>query len=183
MIKVVAVHPESIGAEIGLEPGSEVLAVDDRELEDFLDWEFHTADDRFRLLARQPDGQTVEFDIERTEDLPMGVVLEPPRIRRCANRCDFCFVDGNAPGLREVLYIRDDDYRLSFRYGNFATLTNLKPADTARIIAYRLSPLYISVHATIPWCAAGSFATPRRRKSCRRCASSPLTASSSIPRS
>ena len=150
MIKVVAVHPESIGAEIGLEPGSEVLAVNDRELEDFLDWEFHTADDRFRLLARQPDGQTVEFDIERTEDLPMGVVLEPPRIRRCANRCDFCFVDGLAPGMRDVLYIRDDDYRLSFRYGNFATLTNLKQKDIARIIEYRLSPLYVSVHATDP---------------------------------
>ncbi len=150
MIKVVAVHPESIGAEIGLEPGSEVLAVNDRELEDFLDWEFHTADDRFRLLARQPDGQTVEFDIERPEDLPMGVVLEPPRIRRCANRCDFCFVDGLAPGMRDVLYIRDDDYRLSFRYGNFATLTNLKQKDIARIIEYRLSPLYVSVHATDP---------------------------------
>jgi putative radical SAM enzyme (TIGR03279 family) len=76
--------------------------------------------------------------------------LEPPRIRRCANRCDFCFVDGLPEGLREVLYIRDDDYRLSFRYGNFATLTNLKRWDTDRIIEYRLSPLYVSVHATDP---------------------------------
>jgi NifB/MoaA-like Fe-S oxidoreductase len=109
VIKVVAVQPESIGSEIGLLPGTDLVSVNDRELEDFLDWEFHTADDHFRLLARQPDGQTVEFDIERPEGMPMGVVLEPPRIRRCANRCDFCFVDGLAAGMREVLYIRDDD--------------------------------------------------------------------------
>ena len=81
---------------------------------------------------------------------PIGVSLEPARIRRCANRCDFCFVDGLPDGLRDVLYIRDDDYRLSFRYGNFATLTNLKPQDVERIIEYRLSPLYVSVHATDP---------------------------------
>jgi putative radical SAM enzyme (TIGR03279 family) len=80
----------------------------------------------------------------------MGVTLEAPRIRRCANHCDFCFVDGNPLGLRQALYIRDDDYRLSFRYGNFATLTNLKPWDLARIVEYRLSPLYVSVHATDP---------------------------------
>src|SRR5437867_1301624 len=80
----------------------------------------------------------------------MGVTLEPPRIRRCANHCDFCFVDGNPTGMRPPLYIRDDDYRLSFRYGNFATLTNLKPWDVERIVEYRLSPLYVSVHATDP---------------------------------
>jgi hypothetical protein len=82
--------------------------------------------------------------------MPMGVSLEPPRIRRCANHCDFCFVDGNPQGMRQALYIRDDDYRLSFRYGNFATLTNLKPWDLERIVEYRLSPLYVSVHATDP---------------------------------
>jgi putative radical SAM enzyme (TIGR03279 family) len=80
----------------------------------------------------------------------MGVMLEPPRIRRCANHCDFCFVDGNPQGMRQALYIRDDDYRLSFRYGNFATLTNLKEWDLERIVEYRLSPLYVSVHATDP---------------------------------
>jgi putative radical SAM enzyme (TIGR03279 family) len=88
--------------------------------------------------------------VERPEGLPMGVTLEAPRIRRCANHCDFCFVDGNPTGLRQALYIRDDDYRLSFRYGNFATLTNLKPWDVERIVEYRLSPLYVSVHATDP---------------------------------
>ncbi len=80
----------------------------------------------------------------------MGVELEPPTIRRCANRCEFCFIEGLPKGLRKPLYVRDDDYRLSFAYGNFATLSNLKDKDIARILEYRLSPLYISVHAT-PW--------------------------------
>ena len=80
----------------------------------------------------------------------MGVELEPPTIRRCANRCEFCFIEGLPKGLRKPLYVRDDDYRLSFAYGNFATLSNLKDRDIARILEYRLSPLYISVHAT-PW--------------------------------
>lgn len=150
MVTVSAVGEGSIAEEIGLVPGTELLSVDGRELEDFLDWEFLTAEDRFLLHARLPDGSEVEYDIERPAHEPLGLDLEPPRIRRCANRCDFCFVDGLPEGLRDVLYIRDDDYRLSFRYGNFATLTNLKPRDTARIIEYRLSPLYVSVHATDP---------------------------------
>jgi putative radical SAM enzyme (TIGR03279 family) len=150
MIKVEKVYPESLASELGLVEGTELLTVNGRELEDFLDWEFLTADDRFVLHIRHPDGEEIEFDIERPEDLPMGVEVEPPRIRRCANRCDFCFVDGLPAGLRETLYIRDDDYRLSFKYGNFATLTNLKPWDVERIIEYRLSPLYVSVHATDP---------------------------------
>src|SRR3989440_4486890 len=150
MIRVQSVAPDSLGAELGLTPGTELLAVNGRALEVFLDWEFLTADDRFVLGARMATGQEVEFDIERPEGLAMGVTLEPPRIRRCGNHCDFCFVDGNPEGLRSPLYIRDDDYRLSFRYGNFATLTNLKPWDAARIVEYRLSPLYVSVHATDP---------------------------------
>lgn len=150
MIRVTAVEPGTIGAELGLEPGSELLSVNGRELDDFLDWEYLTAEESFILHVRQPDGEEVEFDIERPLEEPMGLGLEPPRIRRCANRCDFCFVDGNPLGLRDALYIRDDDYRLSFRYGNFATLTNLKPWDVSRIIEYRLSPLYVSVHATDP---------------------------------
>ena len=150
MIRVQSVEPGTIGEELGLRTGTELLTVNGRELDDFLDWEFLTADEQFLLHVRQPDGEEIEFEIERPLEAPMGVALEPPRIRRCANRCDFCFVDGNPTGLREVLYIRDDDFRLSFRYGNFATLTNLKPHDTERIIEYRLSPLYVSVHATDP---------------------------------
>lgn len=154
MIRVQSVAPDSLGSELGLTPGTELLSVNGCGLEDFLDWEFLTADEQFVLAARLPSGETIEFDIERPEGLPMGVTLEPPRIRRCGNHCDFCFVDGNPQGLRSPLYIRDDDYRLSFRYGNFATLTNLKPWDEERIVAYRLSPLYVSVHAS---------ATPVRR--------------------
>jgi putative radical SAM enzyme (TIGR03279 family) len=151
VIRVQAVAEDSLGAALGLTPGMQLLAVDGRALEDFLDWEFLTAEDRFVLRARLPgEGPEVEYDVERPEGLAMGVTLEAPRIRRCANHCDFCFVDGNPQGLRQALYIRDDDYRLSFRYGNFATLTNLKPWDVARIVEYRLSPLYVSVHATDP---------------------------------
>ncbi len=150
MIRIAAVAPDSIAADLGLTRGAELLSVNGRALSDFLDWEFLTADEQFLLLARLPDGDTIEFDIERPEGRPLGVQLEPPRIRRCANRCDFCFVDGLPEGLRETLYVRDDDYRLSFRYGNFATLTNLKPRDEERILEYRLSPLYVSVHATDP---------------------------------
>ncbi len=150
MIRVTAVQPHSIAAELGLREGTELLSVNGRELQDFLDWEFLTADEQFVLHVRHPDGEEIEFDIERPLGEPIGISLEPPRIRRCANRCDFCFVDGLPDGLRDVLYIRDDDYRLSFRYGNFATLTNLKAQDIQRIIEYRLSPLYVSVHATDP---------------------------------
>jgi putative radical SAM enzyme (TIGR03279 family) len=150
VIRVQVVAPDSLGAALQLTPGTELLKVNGRDLEDFLDWEFLTADDQFVLEARLPSGEAVEYDVERPEGLPMGVMLEPPRIRRCANHCDFCFVDGNPQGMRQVLYIRDDDYRLSFRYGNFATLTNLKQWDLERIVEYRLSPLYVSVHATDP---------------------------------
>ena len=151
MIKVTSVQPDSIGEELGLVPGTELYTVNGRELEDFLDWEFLTADEEFTLVFQEPGAdEAFEVVVERPVEEPMGVAVEPPRIRRCANRCDFCFVEGNPDGVREVLYIRDDDYRLSFRYGNFATLTNLKPHDTARIIEYRLSPLYVSVHATDP---------------------------------
>ena len=150
MIRVQAVAPDTLGAALQLTSGTELIAVNDRDLEDFLDWEFLTADDHFMLRVKLPSGEEVEYDVERPEGLPMGVTLEAPRIRRCANHCDFCFVDGNPQGMRQVLYIRDDDYRLSFRYGNFATLTNLKPWDLERIVEYRLSPLYVSVHATDP---------------------------------
>jgi putative radical SAM enzyme (TIGR03279 family) len=150
VLRVQEVAPDSLGAELGLQAGTELLAINERPLEDFLDWEFLAADETFLLRVRLPSGEELEYDIERPEGMPLGIVLEPPRIRRCANHCDFCFVDGNPEGMRSSLYIRDDDYRLSFRYGNFATLTNLKPWDEARIVEYRLSPLYVSVHATEP---------------------------------
>ena len=150
MVRVARVHPESIAEELGIVAGTELLTVNGRELHDFLDWEFLTADDTLEIEARLPDGESVIYDVERPEGEPMGLELEPPTVRRCANRCEFCFIEGLPKGLRKNLYIRDDDYRLSFAYGNFATLSNMKPKDEARIIEYRLSPLYVSVHAT-PW--------------------------------
>jgi putative radical SAM enzyme (TIGR03279 family) len=150
MVRVSRVVREGIAEELGIVPGTELLAVNGRELLDFLDWEFLTADDELLISARLPDGELVEYDVERPEGEPMGLELEPPKVRRCANRCEFCFIEGLPEGLRKPLYMRDDDYRLSFAYGNFATLSNVKERDIQRILEYRLSPLYVSVHAT-PW--------------------------------
>src|SRR5215204_4248061 len=150
MVRVARVLPGSIAEELGIVRGTELRAVNGRELADFLDWEFLTADDELVVEARLPDGEEVVYEVERPEGESMGVELEPPTVRRCANRCEFCFIEGLPKGLRKPLYVRDDDYRLSFAYGNFATLSNLKERDERRIIEYRLSPLYVSVHAT-PW--------------------------------
>ena len=151
MVRVARVVPGSIAEEMGVVPGTDLLSVNGRELGDFLDWEFLTAEEELEIEARFPDGELVVFDVERPEGEGMGVELEPPTVRRCANRCEFCFIEGLPKGsLRKNLYIRDDDYRLSFTYGNFATLSNVKERDIQRIIEYRLSPLYVSVHAT-PW--------------------------------
>jgi putative radical SAM enzyme (TIGR03279 family) len=148
MVKVSRIDKDSIADELGIVPGTELLSVNGRPLADFLDWEFLTADEELVIEARQPDGEEIIFELERLDGEPLGVSLHPPTVRRCANRCEFCFIEGLPAGLRKPLYIRDDDYRLSFAYGNFATLSNVKERDIERILEYRLSPLYVSVHAT-----------------------------------
>src|SRR6476659_7598305 len=148
MVKVSRIDQRSIAEELGILPGTELLTVNGRPLADFLDWEFLTADEELVIEARQPDGEQIIYELERLDGEPLGIALEPPTVRRCANRCEFCFIEGLPAGLRKPLYIRDDDYRLSFAYGNFATLSNVKERDIARILEYRLSPLYVSVHAT-----------------------------------
>jgi putative radical SAM enzyme (TIGR03279 family) len=148
MVRVSRVLPGSICDEMGVVAGTELLSVNGRPLADFLDWEFLTADDELVIEARLPGGEEIVYELERPEGEPLGVELEPPNVRRCANKCEFCFIEGLPEGLRKPLYMRDDDYRLSFAYGNFATLSNLKERDFARILEYRLSPLYVSVHAT-----------------------------------
>ena len=148
MVRVSRIDQKSIADALGIQPGTELLTVNGRPLADFLDWEFLTADEELAIEARQPDGEQVIYELERLDGEPLGISLEPPTVRRCANRCEFCFIEGLPAGLRKSLYIRDDDYRLSFAYGNFATLSNVKDRDIARILEYRLSPLYVSVHAT-----------------------------------
>jgi putative radical SAM enzyme (TIGR03279 family) len=150
MVRVSRVLEGSVAEELGIVPGTELLTVNGRELADFLDWEFLSADEELVIEARLPGAEDVVYEVERPEGEALGVELEPPTVRRCANRCEFCFIEGLPKGLRKNLYVRDDDYRLSFAYGNFATLSNLKERDFQRILEYRLSPLYISVHAT-PW--------------------------------
>jgi len=148
MVRVARVTPGSIAQEIGIVPGTELISVNGRPIQDFLDWEFLSAEDDLVVESRQPGGEEIVYEIGRTEGESLGIALEPPSVRRCANRCEFCFIEGLPRGLRKNLYIRDDDYRLSFTYGNFATLSNVKERDIARILEYRLSPLYVSVHAT-----------------------------------
>src|SRR5256885_5885811 len=148
MVRVSRIERKSIADELGIVRGTELLTVNGRPLADFLDWEFLTADEELVIEARHPDGEDVIFELERLDGEPLGISLEPPTVRRCANRCEFCFIEGLPAGLRKPLYIRDDDYRLSFAYGNFATLSNVKERDIERILEYRLSPLYVSVHAT-----------------------------------
>src|SRR3954466_15548700 len=150
MVKVSRVEQNSIGDELGIQPGTQLLSVNGRPLADFLDWEFLTADEELVIEAKQPDGEEIVYELERLDGEPLGISLEPPTVRRGANRWEFCFIEGLPTGLRKPLYVRDDDYRLSFAYGNFATLSNVKERDIKRILEYRLSPLYISVHAT-PW--------------------------------
>src|SRR5438128_4834118 len=150
MVRVSRVLEGSVAEELGIVPGTELLTVNGRELADFLDWEFLSADEELVIEARLPSAEDIVFEIGRPDGESLGVELEPPTVRRCANRCEFCFIEGLPKGLRKNLYVRDDDYRLSFAYGNFATLSNLKERDFQRILEYRLSPLYISVHAT-PW--------------------------------
>jgi putative radical SAM enzyme (TIGR03279 family) len=150
MVRVSRVQSGSIAEQLGVVTGTEIMRVNGEEVADFLDWEFLAAEPELIVEAKLPDGQEVVYEIERDEVDPIGLELEPPTIRRCANRCEFCFIEGLPRGLRKSLYVRDDDYRLSFAYGNFATLSNLKDRDFERILRYRLSPLYVSVHAT-PW--------------------------------
>jgi putative radical SAM enzyme (TIGR03279 family) len=156
----------SPAAELGLRGGDQLLAIDGEPLEDFLDWNFLSAEPAFRLdVLRQgviPVRETVS--VKRDLDEEFGVVLEPPAIKRCTNKCDFCFIDQMPAGLRRSLYVKDEDYRYSFLYGNFVTTTNLKESDYRRILRYRLTPLYVSVHATDPDVRERILKNPKARE-------------------
>jgi putative radical SAM enzyme (TIGR03279 family) len=145
-----AVATGSLAERAGLRAGDELLAVNGHALRDVIDVHFYTAEEQLALGVRRGEG-TLTVEVERRYDEPLGlnfVELVFDGIRRCDNRCEFCFVAQMPPQLRTALYVKDDDYRLSFLTGSYITLTNLTGADWARIGEQRLSPLYVSVHAT-----------------------------------
>ncbi|GAC1359272.1 MAG: DUF512 domain-containing protein [Herpetosiphon sp.] len=148
--QVTAVAPGSIGARLGLRPGDRVVAIDDREMRDLIDYRFAVQESRLRLQITR-EGQALAFDVAKDEDDDLGLEFAEPlwdRLRTCNNKCPFCFLTQMPRGFRKTLYLKDDDYRLSFLYGNFVTLTNLKEEDWKRIDEQRLGPMYVSVHAT-----------------------------------
>lgn len=149
---IVAVEPDSPAEDLGLRPGDVLVAINGHVLRDVIDYEFYGAADAVRLEALRDDEPLTLRGIYG--GAPLGLTFEEITfdgpIRRCANDCPFCFVKQVPPGLRRTLYIKDDDYRYSFLFGNFVTLTNLTEADWQRIEEQRLSPLYVSVHATDP---------------------------------
>lgn len=166
MIRVQSVRPDSIAEEVGIEAGATLLTINGRKLRDALDLMFYEADAELIVEGTEPDGQPVVYDIRKDPNLVLGVVPEPDKVRRCTNACPFCFVKGNpkAEKLRANLYIKDDDYRLSFMFGHYVTLTNLREEDWERIFEQRLSPLYVSVHATDPQARLEMLVNPHSAK-------------------
>ncbi|MBE7034740.1 MAG: DUF512 domain-containing protein [Ruminococcaceae bacterium] len=143
----------SIAEELGIEPGDTVCTVNGRRIADFLDYQFLTASENILLTIQKPDGQMLEFDIENEDMEDLGIVFSNMLFdpaKSCTNQCIFCFIDQLPPAMRDSLYFKDDDSRLSFLYGNYVTLTNMKPEDLDRLIEYRVSPVNVSVHTTNP---------------------------------
>ena len=145
-MKIVSIDEQSVLREYGIRAGDDIVAVNGRKAIDFLDIDFVEYDDEIEFEIR---GKGL-IQIAKEEGQPLLVEVEPLKVRQCANDCVFCFVQQMASGLRRSLYINDEDYRLSFLYGNYITLTNLSRFDIERIIYLHLSPLFISVHAVSP---------------------------------
>lgn len=151
--RIEQVIPGSIADELGLGAGDYVVSIDGTEPQDILDWRLAESGERLLLAVRHRDGALVEYDIEKDYDEALGIVFASPtmdEIKRCRNNCIFCFVEQMPPQMRESLYVKDDDYRLSFLTGSYITLTNLREEELERICRLHLSPLYVSVHATAP---------------------------------
>jgi len=147
---VASIVPGSIAAELGLLPGDLILAVGQQRLRDVIDYRFAIADERIELLVRRDEQETI-YEIEKDPDEDLGIGFVEPlfdRLRTCNNKCPFCFLTQMPKGMRKSLYLKDDDYRLGFLYGNFVTLTNLTEDDWRRIEEQHLSPMYVSIHAT-----------------------------------
>lgn len=148
MLTIKKVAKNSIGKELGLKRGDEVLKFDGHDAEDILDYLYYDEKESFSLTVRQTNGDVSTCEIEKDEGESLGLTFEKDNldIRTCHNHCIFCFIDQMPCGMRDTLYVKDDDYRQSFLHGNFVTLTNLNEKDEERIARLKLSPLYVSVH-------------------------------------
>lgn len=150
---ITRVVPDSIAAEIGFEPGDRIVAINGQRPRDLIDYQFFCADEALELEILDQRGKTYVIEIEKDYDEDLGLEFDTALfdgLMQCTNQCPFCFIDQQPPGKRESLYFKDDDYRLSFLYGSYLTLTNLTQREWQRIEAMRLSPLFVSVHATEP---------------------------------
>ena len=151
---ITEVLPGSPAFDAGIRPGDRLLQLNHEPVEDIFDYRFLMEDTSVDLLIRKAEGgMEVSFHVEKEEDEDLGLVFENDFMdvyRSCSNKCIFCFIDQNPPGMRDTLYFKDDDSRLSFLQGNYVTLTNLSDNDLDRIIRYRLSPINISFHTTNP---------------------------------
>jgi putative radical SAM enzyme (TIGR03279 family) len=151
-VVVAAVRPRTAGAAAGLAAGDRILTINGRGLRDAIDFQFYGAEDRLALTVER-DGSRRTLAITRRPGGDLGLELEAPRpgeIATCANKCVFCFIHQLPKGMRRSLYVKDDDFRLSFLHGNYITLSDLDEPAFERILEQRLSPLYVSVHATDP---------------------------------
>ena len=150
MVRIGEIGPGTIAEALELRIGTRILTVNGERVRDGLDFMFRTAESEIELEAVDPDGSPIVYQISRDPSERLGIVPARDKIRECANECVFCFIDGNPPDAREPLWLRDDDFRLSFTYGSYVTLTNLGPRGLQRLVDQRISPLYVSVHATSP---------------------------------
>ncbi|MSR23066.1 MAG: DUF512 domain-containing protein [Gemmatimonadetes bacterium] len=150
MVRITEIESGSIAEELELRVGTRIIRINGERVRDGIDLTFMLADTELQIEAVDPDGEHSIIEIERDPGEPVGIVPAPDKIRECSNECVFCFIDGNPPGVRDSLWVRDDDFRLSFTYGSYVTLTNLGPKGLERLVEQRLSPLYVSVHATEP---------------------------------
>lgn len=147
------VYPDSIAEEAGIEIGDSILAVNGKKVEDILEFRFITADEEYELTVEKKDGSVEIIEVVNEYNEELGVDFEKALItgaRSCANKCIFCFIDQMPPDMRETLYFKDDDSRLSFLQGNYVTLTNMSDKELDKIIEMHLSPINISVHCTNP---------------------------------
>ena len=148
MLEILAVEPGSIAEELELEAGDCLLTVNGRPVRDLLDYQLYEADEELLLEVRKKDGQLWDLELDKDAPEPLGLHFEHPEPTQCGNNCLFCFVHQLPRGMRPSLYVKDEDYRFSYLYGAYVTLSNVGEAQIERIIEQRLSPLYVSVHAT-----------------------------------